>query len=183
MLSNDQLFHLQFTPRKLLDHHRTGSANATCQLDRRQVLQRHHAVDLKMALIVERAEIAKNGRVDSRDRAPCSHRLRHTGGHDVDLIGARHRQADIGRSRAGLEQNTGLRRGSADRSNVQIVIDRGHSLRILINHGDTMFSAAQQISDRPAYVSRPQHNDIHTTDSWLRSILNLFENMIRQFAA
>ena len=162
LLPNNKLLNFKATTSKLLDHHAAGITNRSSQLHRRQVLQGEHAVNSKMPLIVERAKIAEHGGINASNRATNAHRFGHAGRHDVDLVFARDRQADIGRANPGLKQNTGLRRRSNDRADVKAFVNHSNHFWVNINDRHAMFQLAQAIRDGGSNGSRAKDDNVHT---------------------
>ena len=76
------------------------------KLHGRKMLHAQQAVDIEMPLVVERAQIAEDGRVNSGNRSTRAHRLGHAGGDHVDFVAAGDGQTEIGIENAGLEKRT-----------------------------------------------------------------------------
>jgi len=81
----------QLAPGQVFHGHGTRMLDSTGQFQGGKVFETQESVDAKVPLVVEGTQIAKDGRVDSCDGAPCAHRFRHARGDDIDFVVARDR--------------------------------------------------------------------------------------------
>ena len=97
------------------------------------MLQAQQAVDLEVPLVIERAQIAEHRGVDSGNGPPGAHRLGNARGDHVALVAPGQRQAEIGVHHPGLEEHARLRRRSADRADVKLVVHAPRNAGIVVN--------------------------------------------------
>ena len=125
-------------------------ANRTCECNSRQLFKAQQAIDVEMALVIERAQITERGGMNTGNAPSCPQSFCHAGRDNVDFVVARDCQANVRAGDIALELNSALRSTPDDCANVQLGVDTSDFVWVDVDHGDIMALLAKHFGDPPA---------------------------------
>ena len=121
---------------------------------------------MEMPLIVKSAQIAKHGRIDSRDRASRAHRFGDAGCHKIDFVVARKCQTKIRADDTGLKEHARLGRGSRHGQHVELFVEAAGRLGIVVDNRHAVAMSTEQVRDGTADRAAAKDYDLHASASF-----------------
>src|SRR5690606_15107031 len=133
---------------KVFDGKESAFAHPLGQFEAGALLETQQAVDVKVALVVEGADVAVGGSEDAGNAAARYHRPVQAGGHQIHLGPLCHRQTEFGILHARLEQRDDLAGRSVHRLDIQLLFNDVERLTRIVDDADVVLVGTQQFSDR-----------------------------------